>query len=175
MIIIPDKTPPVCRAIITIAQGEIPIIENPAGSNRSPEIDAMCKEFGVPLASYWCALWVAHVWKRAGAAIPPVSNVKAWHPAIAETWRQWAFETGRFTSKPQLGFAAVFGTNGAKPAHHIACCVVAVPPSSPHVYDLEGNTSESGFSRNGELTDLKRTDLSRLIGYISPIPLAQGV
>lgn len=171
MIIIPDSTPPVCRRIITLAQSDIPIIENPPSSNRSPEIDGFCKEFGVPLASYWCALWTAHVWREAGAQIPPVNNAKGWHPAICETWRQWAFETGRFTSKPAHGYAVLYGTGGNAPAHHIGCCVVAVPRSAPHVYDLEGNTSETGFSRNGELTELKRVDLERLIGYVSPLPL----
>jgi hypothetical protein len=169
VIIIPDSTPLVCRRIVTIAQGEIPILENPIGSNRSPEIDAMCKEFGVPLASYWCALWTAHVWREAGAEIPPVSNAKGWHPAIAETWRQWAFQTCRFTSKPQLGYAVLYGSGASKPAHHIGCAVVS---TFPIVMDLEGNTSETGFSREGEMTGLKRVDTARLIGYVSPLPLA---
>lgn len=175
MIIIPDSVSPVCRRIITTAQGEFPIIENPRGSNRSPEIDAMCREFGVPLASYWCALWTAHVWKAAGAEIPPVVNSKGWHPAICQTWLEWAFETGRFSSRPGLGYAALFGKNGSQPAEHIACCVVAVPPSSPLVYDLEGNTSELGYGRNGEMTELKRTNLERLIGYVSPEPLGKSI
>jgi hypothetical protein len=169
VIVIPSTTPAICEAIIRRAQRDIPIIENPAGSNRSPEIDAMCKRFGVPLASYWCALWVSDVWKDAGAEIPPVSNAKAWHPAICQTWLEWSFETGRFSSRPGLGFAALFGTDGNQPAKHIACCVVAL---SPHVYALEGNTSEAGFSRNGELAALKRTNLERLIGYVSPLPLS---
>lgn len=168
MIIIPDSTPLVCRSIITHAQSEIPILENPVGSNRSPEIDAMCREFGVPLASYWCALWTAHIWKLAGAEIPPVSNSRAWHPAIAETWRQWAFETSRFAAKPALGYAVLYGANGNAPAEHIGCCVVS---TAPIVMDLEGNTSLDGFTRNGELTGLKQVNASRLIGYVSPLPL----
>ena len=169
MIVIPPQTPQICIAIIQRAQRDIPILENPIGSNRSPEIDAMCKEFGVPLASYWCALWTAKVWKDAGAEIPPVNNAKAWHPAIAETWHQWALETNRFAIKPQLGYAVLYGTRGAGPAHHIGCCVVS---TTPIVMDLEGNTSESGFSREGELTDLKRVDTDRLIGYVAPAPVS---
>lgn len=168
MIVIPSSTPDICTAIIRRAQQDIPILENPIGSNRSPEIDAMCKRFGVPLASYWCALWTSNVWKDAGAEIPPVSNEKGWHPAMAETWRQWAFETGRFAAKPQLGYATLFGTNGLKPTHHIGCCIVS---TTPILMDLEGNTSETGFSREGELTGLKRVDTSRLIGYVAPFPI----
>lgn len=168
MIVIPPRTPAICEAIVRRAQRDIPILENPIGSNRSPEIDAMCKRFGVPLASYWCALWTADVWKDAGAEIPPVSNSKGWHPAIAETWRQWAFETQRFTSRPQLGYAVLYGTKGGKPAHHIGCCIVS---TAPILMDFEGNTSEAGFSREGELTGLKRVDTDRLIGYIAPAPI----
>lgn len=168
MIVIPAQTPPICEAIVRRAQKDVPIIENPLGSNRSPEIDAMCKRWGVPLASYWCALWVATVWADAGAEVPPVSNKKAWHPAIAETWRQWAFETGRFSMVPKLGYAPLYGTRGLGPAHHIGACVVS---TAPILMDLEGNTSETGFSREGTLTDLKRVDTDRLIGYVAPFVL----
>lgn len=168
MIIIPDSTPTVCRSIITHAQSDIPILENPVGSNRSPEIDAMCKEFGVPLASYWCALWTSHIWKLAGAEIPPVSNSKGWHPAVCQTWLEWSRETGRFTSRPELGYAVLYGKNGQGPAEHIGCCVVS---KFPIVMDLEGNTSLEGFTRNGELTGLKQVAQGRLIGYVSPLPL----
>lgn len=168
MIVIPQGTPAICEAIIRRAQRDLPILETPIGSNRSPEIDEMCKRWGVPLASYWCALWTASVWADAGAEVPPVSNAKAWHPAIAETWRQWAFETGRFSATPGLGYAVLYGTNGAKPAHHIGCCVVSL---TPILMDAEGNTSEAGFSREGELAAEKRVDKSRLIGYVAPFVL----
>jgi hypothetical protein len=167
VIVLPPTTPAICVAIIRRAQQDIPILENPIGSNRSPEIDAMCKRFGVPLASYWCALWASNVWKDAGAEIPPVDNGKAWHPAIAETWHQWALHTGRFAARPQLGYAPLYGTRGVGPAHHIGCCVVSI---APILMDLEGNTSEAGFSREGELTGLKRVDTDRLIGYVAPYP-----
>lgn len=166
MIVIPDSTPSVCRLIITTAQSEIPILENPVGSNRSPEIDAMCKEFGVPLGSYWCALWTAHVWREAGAEIPPIKG--HWHPASCQTWLEWARETGRFTNKPELGYASLYGKKGQGPAEHIGCCVVS---KFPITMDLEGNTSLDGFSREGELTGLKQVAQGRLIGYVSPLPL----
>jgi hypothetical protein len=166
MIILPED--PLAAAIIRRAQQDIPILEDPIGSNRSPEIDAMCKRWGVPFGSAWCALWTASCWKDAGADVPPAKG-DHYHPALAETWRLWAIETLRFSHTPILGGAVLYGSNGREPAHHIACCVVSI---TPILMDLEGNTSETGFSREGELTELKRVNVERLIGYISPRPLA---
>jgi hypothetical protein len=168
MIILPDD--PIARAIIQAAQLDIPILENPKGSNRSPEIDAMCEEWGVPLGSAWCALWTATCWKKAGAEVPPRRG--DWHPAKADTWRLWALQTGRFSPTPVLGAAVLYGNNGHEPAHHIGCCVVSI---APILMDLEGNTSETGFSREGELTELKRVNTDRLIGYIHPHPIEWSV
>ena len=171
-IIIPPSAPALNVAIIRRAQKDIPILENPVGSNRSPEIDAMCRKFGVPLASYWCALWTSDVWLDSGAQIPPIDDHKSWHPAKAETWRQWAVATGRFTKTPQLGFAVLFGKGHLPPAHHIGCCVVS---TTPLITDLEGNTSLAGFSTNGELTTLKLVNAAELIGYVSPEPLGTSI
>lgn len=168
MIVIPSSTPSVCEAIIRRAQRDIPIIENPAGSNRSPEIDALCKRYGVPLASYWCALWGSACWEDSGAEIPPVRNDKGWHPAIVQTWYEWALETFRFTSHPALGYAPIYRHAGEKRASHMGACVVSLEPI---VLNFEGNTSLAGYSRNGELTGLKPVNLENLLGYVSPIPL----
>lgn len=165
MILLPDD--PLCAAIIQRAQKDIPILENPVGSNRSPEIDAMCERWGVPLGSPWCALWAASVWQDAGAEVPPVVDSRGWHPAIAETWRQWALATSRFSSMPIRGAAVLYGKNGREPASHIGVCVVS---QVPILMDFEGNTSETGFSREGEMTGLKRVNMERLVGYIHPEP-----
>lgn len=167
MIILPDD--PLCAAIIRRAQQDIPILENPIGSNRCAEIDLMCRRWGVPLGSPWCALWTASVWADAGAEVPPVRDGGRYHPAIADTWYRWALETCRFTAEPAKGYAVLYGAGGKGPAVHIAACVVSI---TPILMDLEGNTSETGFSREGELTDLKRVNVERLIGYVAPRPLA---
>jgi hypothetical protein len=164
MIILPDD--PLCAAIIRCAQGDIPIEENPIGSNRSPEIDAMCVRFGVPLGSPWCALWAAKCWADAGAEIPPTEGDS--HPAKAESWRLWALKTGRFSSLPIRGAAVLYGAGGKEPASHIGVCVVS---QTPILMAFEGNTSETGFSREGELTELKRVNMDRLIGFVHPHPV----
>jgi hypothetical protein len=166
MIILPDDA--LCAAIIRRAQQDVPILENPIGSNRSPEIDAMCRRFSVPLGSPWCGLWTANTWLDGGAEIPPIRG-DHYHPAIADTWRVWALETNRFSPTPILGAAALYGAGGHGPASHIACCVVSL---TPILMNLEGNTSETGFSREGELTELKRVNVDRLIGYVHPRPLS---
>lgn len=162
--IMPDD--PLCAAILRAAQADIPILESPPLSNRSPEIDAMCEEFGVPLASYWCALWMAHVWKKCGAEIPPTKGNM--HPAKADSWRKWAIETGRFSMVPQIGFGVLYGKRGMEPAHHVG---VAIASIHPIMLDFEGNTSGAGFSRNGELATIKVVDVDSVIGYVSPSPL----
>ena len=165
-IILPDDL--LCAAIIRRAQQDIPILEDPIGSNRSPEIDAMCKRWGVPLGSAWCALWTATVWADAGAEVPPVRG-DHYHPAIADTWRLWALETGRFRMYPVRGAAVLYGAGGKEPAHHIGVCVTA---QHPILMNFEGNTSVTGFTREGELTASKPVDTSRVIGYVHPRPIS---
>ena len=166
MIVLPDSLRDLNRRIIHNVQLRIPILENPPLSNRSPEIDAMCRRFGVPLGSYWCALLAADVWKDEGASIPPVDDARGWHPAKAETWRRWALDQRLFTTTPVHGAAVLYGRDGShEPAEHIGAAVASIDPV---LMDFEGNTSGAGFSHNGELATLKPIDTGRLIGYVLP-------
>jgi hypothetical protein len=165
MIVLPFDIEPLNAEIIRRAQLDIPILENPPLSNRSPEIDAMCTRWGVPLGSYWCALWTATLWADAGALIPPVDDHRGWHPAKAESWRQWALAEGLFSHEPVHGAAVLYGMNGHEPAHHIGAAVASV---TPVLMDFEGNTSGAGFSRNGELATLKVVATDLVIGYVHP-------
>jgi hypothetical protein len=165
MIILPDD--PLVQAIIRRAQQDIPILESPPASNRSPEIDAMCIRWGVPLGSAWCALWVATVWADAGAAVPPIKGDS--HPARVESWRVWALETNRFSHSPMIGAAVLYGAHGTEPGSHIGACVTAI---TPILMNFEGNTTVTGFESEGELTSSKPVSVDRLIGYVHPRPLA---
>lgn len=165
MIVLPDSLPDINVAIVRRAQQGLPILENPPFSNRSPEIDAMCKRWGVPLGSYWCALWATTVWADAGADVPPIDPTHNWHPAKSETWRDWALHEGLFTSEPEIGCAVLYGADGRAPAEHIGVCIVSLTPIR---MDAEGNTSLAGFSRNGEIATIKQVDTSRVIGYVTP-------
>jgi hypothetical protein len=166
MITLPIDLPELNEKIIRAAQSKIPILENPPLSNRSPEIDAMCRKFGVPLGSYWCALFAADVWTDAGAEIPPTEGES--HPARAESWRLWALKTNRFSHTPVLGAATLYGNGGHGPAEHIGAALASI---KPFLMDFQGNTSGAGYERNGELATLKSVDVDRLIGYVCPEPL----
>jgi hypothetical protein len=167
MIVFPDNLPALNRAIVHAAQSDIPILEDPPLSNRSPEIDAMCREFGVPLASYWCALWASKLWRACGALIPPVDDDKGWHPAKAETWHQWAKEIGAFSATPVIGAAVLYDFTGSGKADHIGAAVASI---TPFLEDFEGNTSQVGVSRNGEIATLKPVDHAHVLGYVIPRP-----
>lgn len=168
MIVLPPNLPALNRAIVARAQRDIPILENPIGSNRSPEIDAMCDRWGVPRGSYWCALWTASCWADAGAQVPPIDDAKGWHPAKCQTWLEWAFTTHRFHHEPIQGAAPLYGADGHAPTSHIGACVASI---APILMDFEGNTSLAGFSREGELATLKAVNTDRLIGYVWPEPI----
>jgi hypothetical protein len=45
-----------------------------AGPNRSPWLDDLCREFGVPLGSSWCAMFVCHCFKEAARRAGQVSD-----------------------------------------------------------------------------------------------------
>ena len=165
MIVLPYDIAPLNAEIIRRTQLMLPILEDPPLSNRSPEIDAMCDRWGVPRGSYWCALLAATVWADSGAAVPPIDEKRGWHPAKAETWRQWSLAEGLFTGEPAHGCAVLYGVNGHEPAEHIGACIMSVKPI---LMDAEGNTSLDGYSRNGEIATIKMVNVNRLIGYVMP-------
>lgn len=165
MIILPEDT--LARAIIQGAQSVIPILEDPIGSNLGPELNAMADRWHVPRGQPWCAGVAADIWHNAGADVPPARGTM--HPWKAESWRLWALSTGRFSPTPVLGAAPLYGTGGHEPASHMGICVVSL---SPILMNIEGNTSEAGYSREGEMTGLKRVNTDRLIGYVHPRPIS---
>jgi hypothetical protein len=170
MIDLPLTLPPINKKIVEGMQLRFPILEDPPGSNRSPEIDRLCKRWGVPLGSPWCALLATDVWYDAGAAVPPNLGGKTKtgrdrHPAVAEWWREWALKEGLFSATPMIGAAVLYGSGGKEPAVHIDVCVTVITPA---LMSFGGNESESGFSREGTLTTHSRVQTDRLIGYVLP-------
>jgi hypothetical protein len=166
VIIFPPDTPDLSQAIVREMQLRFPILENPPGSNRAPEIDAMCEKWGIPLGSAWCALLTTDVWDAAGARTPPKGTGPKTHPAVADYWLTWARRYGYLHSTPIVGAAPIYGPGKQGPANHIGVCITTV---TPQVMGFEGNTSEAGFSREGTLTSHKRPNAARLIGFIYPV------
>jgi hypothetical protein len=167
MIVLPDDLDPRTLVLIRSIQADLPILENPFGSNRSPEIDAMCRKYGVPLGSSWCALWASEKREAGSYEIPPIHGDM--HPARAESWHVWAKQTGRFVRAPQIGYATLYDFNGSGAADHIAAAVMSVVPV---LMDAQGNTSQVGVSRNGELAAIKPVDTRFVLGYVALEPVS---
>jgi hypothetical protein len=170
MIVFPDTLPPLNRKIVETMQLRFPIIEDPLGSNTSPEIARMAKRWGIPTGLPWCALLTTDVWFDAGAQVPPklggaTKTGRERHPAVADWWREWALREGLFSPLPVIGAAALYGFEGREPAVHIGVCVATV---HPRLMNFEGNTTGKPFDREGTMTQLKDVNGERLIGYVLP-------
>lgn len=162
-IVAPD---PVKRAL-DYALSKVGVCEDPPGSNRGADIDAWCKEFGSPLGSFWCALFVGHVRKHAGLWIPDRSV------GSCDEWVYQARRAGKWTTHPVPGAAVIYATTkthdsgryaGLRDAQHIGL----VLRTSPSRMAIEGNTSLDGYSRNGEIVTLKPIAAPRVYGYVLP-------
>lgn len=143
----------------------IGVCEDPPGSNRGPEIDAWCQEFGSPLGSFWCAIAVAKARKAGGLWIPDRDV------GSCDEWYLQAERTGRLTKKPEIG-AAVLYTNGARIVNgryagrldivHIGLMLRVDPVQM----SIEGNTTLGKYDRNGYVQTNKEVDLKRVAGYV---------
>ena len=150
-----DLGPGVHNALY-FALTHIGVCEVPPGSNRGPEIDAWCEEFGSPLGSYWCALAVGAA-RKAGSLWIPSHDVGA-----CNEWVSQAFRDGLTTSTPVPGAAVVYG-DGEKAVH-----IGIVLRVEPVLLSIEGNTTIEGESRNGWVQTLKEVNRAHVLTYISP-------
>lgn len=158
---------PEIRKALDYALSKVGVCEDPPGSNRGEDIDAWCKEFGSPLGSYWCALFVGHVRKRTGLWVPSRDV------GSCDQWVYEALRAGKWAKHPVPG-AAVLYTNGKKhttgryagllDAVHIGLVLRVTPKPMA----IEGNTTLDGFSRNGEVVTLKAIAPARVYGYVLP-------
>ena len=158
---------PGVQKALDFALANIGVCEVPPGSNRGPEIDAWCREFGSPLGSYWCALAVAKARKAGGLWIPS-QEVGACN--------EWLFEASRAgltSGAPQPGSAVLYGngalvSDGSYKGQLDAVHIGLVLRVSPALLAIEGNTTLNGESRNGWIQTLKAVDRSRVLTYILP-------
>lgn len=157
---LPPTTPLIQRVIVKNALSCFGMLEEPAGSNRGPDIDPLNLRAGVPVGSYWCASWAGSIWQDSGAQVPSGY-------ASCDRWMQWAKETGRWTTKtPAVGAAVLYGKPGD--ATHIGIVV----RTAPLVLSVEGNTTIEGsaFERNGTAVALKVVNArDPVLGYVHPL------
>jgi hypothetical protein len=167
---LPPTTPLIQRLIVekAIKQG-VGMLEDPPGSNRGKDIDALNNRAKVPVGSYWCASWAGSVWADAGAEIPAGY-------ASCDRWMEWAKKTNRWTTHtPAAGCAVLYGVPGD--AKHIGIVI----RTTPMILSLEGNSTVEGskFERNGTAVGLKVVDFEHdpILGFVHPLmmpPLAKA-
>jgi hypothetical protein len=162
-----SQVSPAVRAALDFALSNIGVCEHPPGSNRGPEIDAWCTEFGSPLGSFWCAIAVGKTRKMGGLWIPS-HDVGA-----CNEWVYQGERAGLVTGTPEAGAAVVY-TNGKqltdgryagqRNAEHIGL-VLRVEPV---LMSIEGNTTLSRYDRNGYVQTLKEVDRDHVLCYVKP-------
>lgn len=163
---LPPDTPELVAKIIRGAIERVAIHEQPLGSNRGPQIDDWNRLAGVSVGSYWCAAFVAAVWRDAGAALPPITPGQS-NQADCDSWMRWAKRYGYFSPKPVLGGAVLYGV--PTDAKHIGIVICTEPG---FVASIEGNTTVEGsqLERNGTAVALKLvTGNDPVIGFIRPV------
>jgi hypothetical protein len=110
---LPRTTPLICRTIVVMAICDVGMLEDPPGSNRGTDIDALNDMAKVPVGSYWCAAWVGKIWRNAGAQVPAGY-------ASCDHWMAWAKQTGPLDD-PHRGARlcrAVRGAGGRQAYRH---------------------------------------------------------
>lgn len=154
-----DALPAIQQALVRRAMCDLGICEMPPGSNRSPTIDRYLTAVGSPLGSPWCAAAAAAWCREAGALSPPLNA------GSCAAWHRWALEHSVFTDTPQEGYLVLYDFAGVKEADHIGV-VVRLDPVR---LTVEGNTSLSGYSREGLLVDLKPLNTNAVLGYVQTV------
>lgn len=149
--------------LVRRAHADIGIEEQTGAANRSPYIDEVVTDAGSPLGSAWCGC-VARRWaKDAGAMYPPTLA-----GAVRE-WVKWSKANG--TWRDVAGYTPIPGDfvcydmapDGIADHIGVAARVHARGPRT-----IEGNTSWSGFSREGVAVAMKPITAARVLGYIVP-------
>jgi hypothetical protein len=139
---------------------DVGICEIPPGSNRSGRIDEYLRAVGSPVGQPWCAAAVAAWWREAGAETPPSLA------AACDAWVRWARDTHRWSDRPAVGAAVLYGTPAD--ANHIGVVV----RTDPLLLSVEGNSTFTGFTREGLAVTLRLVARERVVGYVHPTPLA---
>ncbi|MCW2956076.1 MAG: hypothetical protein JWO69_945 [Thermoleophilia bacterium] len=127
--------------MVALAQREIGVAESPMGSNESPRI----KEYRAATAGAentpgpWCAYFVSHLAKEAGAPIGANGNGTGYVPTL----EAWGKQEGRFTEfgaqPPQPGDIVIFNWNGAGVPDHTG--IVESVDADGTIHTIEGNSS----------------------------------
>ena len=148
-------------ALVRRAMADIGIEET--ARNSSPYIDEVLTQAGAQPGDPWCAALLTR-WCRDTNIARPVSGA-----ASCEVWHQFAIKRGTWR-EVGTGYVVLPGDivlyGDTTHVHH---CGLVARVSSFGMRDVEGNTSWSGFSREGVACDYKPVALSLVAGHIVPV------
>lgn len=118
---------------VDVARGYLHVREDPAGSNRSPEIDRWNTAVGAPLHSAWCAAFVYGCFTEAGEAWPWKRSGRV----------QTLVDSGALVdaSEAKPGDVVVFYFTKLKRYAHVGLVVSKVKSA---LLTIEGNTIADG-------------------------------
>lgn len=147
-----DATPGAVQNLIRWAIDQVGETESPLNSNRGPRVDIWNREFGSPDGSYWCGNFAGYGAKFNGIQHPLI-------PGAVKNWEPWARQRGLWVTLPELGAFVIYKHS------HIGIIIRVVDK----VLSVEGNTSDGGFDRNGNMVDCKGIDPKLIKGYVKPL------
>lgn len=131
----------------------IGIKENPAGSNHGPVIDQWgYRCIGVRGGFPWCASFLWCMFDDVGLKVRGIT-----HPALVESWVNWAKEMNYVVTRPYRGDVVCFDwePNGWRDHVGFVEKVLALRWKSGRfvgwIRTVEGNTSSSDQSNGGEV------------------------
>jgi hypothetical protein len=147
------------------------------GANRSPYLDELCRWAGVPLGSYWCAIWVGRVFADNSVKIPGA------FPAC-DAWMPYLVDPKSLTAAQRVGCAILYGkrgTGGVLPdfqamkrngwdAKHIGIVTQWIRSPIDFVLTTEGNRGYAGSeTNNGVAVDTAPLTRKDVLGLIQPV------
>lgn len=122
--------------VLTIAQSQVGVEEDPRGSNWGPRVREYLKKAGINVPAPWCMAFVVWCHRIAGVS-PKVLPVTASCTYLLN----WAREQGKLTKQPQPGDIFLLLRPGGKTSFHTG---IVRNVSALYFGTVEGNSNASG-------------------------------
>ncbi len=146
--------------VISVAQCEIGVTENPAGSNSVKYNQWFYgKDTRVP----WCCTFIMWVFFNAGIPFPKAD----WYKGYASVPNLKRARRSEITTEPQPGDIVIFEFNGKPEPDHIGISVRWVIPGKTFMC-IEGNTSSKGSQDNGGMVLQQERKIQLVDCFIKP-------
>lgn len=138
------------QKVISIAQSQVGVAEQPHGSNKGPEVDEYLACVGIHFPAAWCAAFVVWCHLQAAISIPKTGGV-------LDLWNKSAANR---VDTPEPGDVVIFDYGGGKGHTGIVEAV-----SCHTITTIEGNTNDDG-SREGYEVARRSREISKAKGFL---------